>query len=215
MIVVSDMMGTLTRGSPMLGLVDWIRHHQGRLQAEWLVAYMLPGYFLGKMGWIDLQRWKQTTMVASLAWLDDVTPEKFDRVCEWTVEHNLWPKRRQDAIARLGEHVQNGAQVYIASSVFEPMARHFAHRFGAQAIGTPVQVENGRARLSGGLVSSERKIQEVLARLGVERVDYAYGDTYMDIPLLENAVHPVAVYPDRRLWDRAKECGWEIMGQMQ
>jgi phosphoserine phosphatase len=80
-----------------------------------------------------------------------------------------------------------------------------------QAIGSPVQIEGGKVRLVDGLVSSERKIQEVLRRLGVEQVDYAYGDTFMDIPMLENAVHAVAVYPDRRLLEEAKVNGWEIL----
>ena len=66
-------------------------------------------------------------------------------------------------------------------------------------------------RLVDGLVKSERKIQEVLTRLNVDKVDYAYGDTFMDIPLLENAVHPVAVYPDQRLEEVAREKGWEII----
>ncbi len=34
MIVVSDMMGTLTTGSPVLGLVDWVSHNQSKLQAD-------------------------------------------------------------------------------------------------------------------------------------------------------------------------------------
>jgi phosphoserine phosphatase len=33
----------------------------------------------------------------------------------------------------------------------------------------------------------------------------------MDIPLLENAVHAVAVYPDQRLLEEAKVNGWEIL----
>jgi phosphoserine phosphatase len=213
MIVIADMMGTLTRGSPMLGFVDWIRHNQSRAQADWLTAAMMPGYLLVKMGLIDAQRWKQKVMIESLGWIRAATPEKFEQVSEWTVEHNLWRKRRADVIARLEEHARSGAQVYIASSVFEPVAQSFARRFGAQAIGTPVQIEEGRVRLAGGLVSSERKIQEVLSRLGAARVDYAYGDTYMDIPLLEHADHPVAVYPDRRLLAAARERGWEILGQ--
>ncbi len=104
-----------------------------------------------------------------------------------------------------------GAQVYIASSVVEPIAEAFARRIGVQAIGSPVQVEGGKVRLVDGLVSSERKIQEVLRRLEIERVDYAYGDTFMDIPMLENAEHPVAVYPDKRLLEMAKGKGWEII----
>jgi len=211
MIVISDMMGTLTTGSPILGLLDWIKVHQSKTQARWLLASMLPSYLLVKLGLIDPQPWGQGLMIKSLGWLKDMDEDKFVQACEWAVEYNLWRKRREDVIARLQEHAQQGAQVYIASSVVEPIADAFARRIGVQAIGSPVQIVGGKVRLVDGLVKSERKIQEVLRRLGVERVDFAYGDTFMDIPLLENAVHPVAVYPDRRLEETAREKGWEIV----
>ncbi len=212
MIVISDMMGTLTLGSPVLGLLDWVRHHQSKLQANWQVTAMLPGYFAAKAGLLDLQKWGQGLMVDSLGWIENPNPEKLDAVAEWAVEHDLWPKRREDVIARLQAHLSDGAQVYVASSVVEPIARAFARRFGAQAIGTPVEIINGRARLAAELVASERKIAEVLSRLKVEKVDVAYGDTVMDIPLLENAAHPVAVYPDAGLRATALQRGWEILG---
>jgi phosphoserine phosphatase len=215
MIVISDMMGTLTTGSPVLGLVDWVGHNQSKTQARWLMASMMPGYLLAKSGLMDMYPWAQKLMIDSLGWLRDVTPEKFEQVADWTVEHNLWQNRRTDVISRLSEHAQSGAQVYIASSVVEPIARSFARRFGAQAIGTPLEIENGRARFAASLVASDRKIQEVLTRLNITRVDYAYGDTAMDIPLLEHADHPVAVYPDKRLYAAAKARGWQIFGEPQ
>jgi phosphoserine phosphatase len=211
MIVISDMMGTLTTGSPILGLLDWIKVHQSKAQARWLLASMMPSYLLVKLGMIDPQPWGQGLMVKSLTWLKDMDEVKFSQACEWAVEHNLWLKKRESVIARLQEHVKQGAQVYLASSVVEPIAEAFARRIGVQAIGSPVEIEGGKVRLVDGLVSSERKIQEVLRRLGVEQVDYAYGDTFMDIPMLENAVHAVAVYPDRRLLEEAKVNGWEIL----
>lgn len=213
MIVISDMMGTLTTGSPILGLLDWIKVHQSKTQARWLLASMMPSYLLVKLGLIDPQPWGQGLMVKSLTWLKDMDDDKFAQACEWAVEHNLWLKRREDVITKLKEHALSGAQVYIASSVVEPIADAFARRIGVQAIGSPVEILDGKVRLVDGLVKSERKIQEVLKRLAVERVDYAYGDTFMDIPLLENAVHPVAVYPDRRLLEEAKQYGWEILGE--
>jgi phosphoserine phosphatase len=213
MIVISDMMGTLTTGSPVLGLVDWVRHNQSRMQANLYMASMLPNYFLAKRGWIDWQKWGQDLMVDSLALIKDATPEKFAQVAEWSVEHNLWQKRREDVIARLKQHAENGVQVYIASSVFELGVEAFAKRFGAQAIGTPVEYVNGRVRMASDLVASERKVEQVLSRLNVDRVDFAYGDTMMDVPLLEHADHPVAVYPDEKLRALAKERGWEIIGE--
>ncbi len=207
------MMGTLTTGSPILGLLDWIKVHQSKSQARWLLASMLPSYLLVKLGLIDSQPWGQGLMIKSLTWLKDMDTEKFAQACEWAVEHDLWRKRRDEVIARLTVHTQAGAQVYLASSVVEPIAEAFARRIGMQAIGSPVEIVGGKVRLVDGLVSSERKIAEVLKRLNVEKVDYAYGDTFMDIPLLENAIHPVAVYPDKRLLEEAKLRGWEVLGQ--
>jgi len=213
MIVISDMMGTLTTGSPVLGLVDWVRHNQSKFRANLYMASMLPSYFLAKRGWIDWQKWGQDLMVDSLGLIKDATPEKFGQVAEWTVEHDLWPKRRPDVIARLQQHIESGAQVHIASSVFEPGVEAFARRFGARAIGTPVEFVDRRVRLASDLVASKRKIEQVLNRLNVDRVDYAYGDTMMDVPLLEHAAHPVAVYPDAKLRLLAQERGWEILGE--
>ncbi len=212
MIVVSDMMGTLTTGSPVLGLVDWVRHNQSRMQAQLYTASILPSYFMAKRGWIDWQKWAQELMVDSLKMVKDATPEKMKFVSEWAVEHDLWKKRREDVIARLTDHKSQGAQVYIASSVIEPMIEPFANRIGAQTIGTAVEYTGGRVRVAGDLVAQERKIEQVLRRLGVDRLDFAYGDTEQDIPLLEHANHPVAVYPNEKLKAFALTRGWEILG---
>jgi len=212
MIVVSDMMGTLTTGSPFLGLVDWIKHNQSRLRANFYMAAITPTYLLAKNGLIDWQSWGQKLMIDSLAYIRHADPEKLRHASEWVVEHNLWKRRREDVIARLVEHRRAGARVYIASSVVEPFIEPFAKRIGAQVIGTPVEIVNGRVKMVGELVSNEKKIEQVLSRLGVERVDVAYGDTILDIPLLEHADHPVAVYPDAKMRSFALERGWEIMG---
>ena len=215
MIVVSDMMGTLTTGSPVLGLVDWVRHNQSKMQARLYMASIMPSYFIAKRGWIDWQKWAQGLMVNSLKMVKEATPEKMKAVGEWTVEHDLWKKRRNDVIARLKGHAAQGAQVYIASSVVEPIIEPFANRVGAQTIGTPVEYTNGHVRVAGDLVAQERKIEQVLIRLGVDRVDFAYGDTAQDIPLLEHANDPVAVYPDEKLNTVALARGWEILGSRE
>jgi phosphoserine phosphatase len=212
MIVVSDMMGTLTTGSPVLGLVDWVRHNQSKTQARLYMLSIAPSYFLAKRGLIDWQSWGQKLMIQSLKMVKGATPEKMKLVGEWAVDHDLWKKRREDVITRLTGHKSQGAQVYIASSVVEPLIEPFAQRIGAQTIGTPVQYQNGRVSLAGELAASEKKIEQVLSRLGVSHVDFAYGDTIMDVPMLEHADHPVAVYPDEKLKKHALAHNWEIMG---
>jgi phosphoserine phosphatase len=136
-------------------------------------------------------------------------------VGEWAVEHDLWKKRREDVITRLKGHAAQGAQVYIASSVIEPIIEPFAKRIGVKTIGTPVEYANGHVRVVGNLIAQERKIEQVLSRLGVGRVDFAYGDTIQDVPLLEHADHSIAVYPDEKLKAIALERGWEILGSRE
>src|SRR5215207_4942326 len=215
MIVVSDMMGTLTTGSPVIGLVDWVRNNQSKTQARLYMLSIAPSYFIAKRGWIDWQKWGQDLMIQSLKMVRNATPEKMKLVGEWAVEHDLWKKRRKDVLTRLTNHKSQGAQVYIASSVVEPLIEPFAQRIGAQTIGTPVEYKNGRVRVAGDLVAQERKIEQVLSRLGVDRVDFAYGDTAQDIPLLEHAEHAIAVHPDERLRAVAIERGWEILGSRE
>ena len=212
MIVISDMMGTLTTGSPFLGLVDWVRHNQSKLRANYYMAIVMPSYALAKGGLIDWQTWGQKLMLNSLAYIKNADEEKMRHASEWIVEHNLWKKRREDVIARLVKHREDGAQVYIASSVIEPFIEPFAKRIGAQAMGTPTEIVNGRLRAVGELAANEKKIEQVLSRLSVDRVDVAYGDTILDVPLLEHADHPVAVYPEANLKTVALERGWEIIG---
>jgi phosphoserine phosphatase len=212
MIVVSDMMGTLTTGSPFLGMVDWVKHNQSRFRANLTMASIMPAYILAKNGIIDWQAWGQKLMVDSLAYIKDADEQKLAQVSDWIVEHDLWKKRREDVVARLVRHREAGAQVYIASSVFEPFIQPFAKRIGAQTIGTPVEIVDGRVRMVGTLMADEKKIEQVLSRLGVGRVDVAYGDTILDVPLLEHAEHPVAVYPDAKLKQLALEKNWEIIG---
>jgi phosphoserine phosphatase len=212
MIVVSDMMGTLTTGSPFLGVVHWVKHNQSKLQANLTMATIMPAYVLAKNGIIDWQAWGQKLMIDSLGYIKNVDEAKLKQVSEWVVEHDFWRKRREDVISRLIKHRENGAQVYIASSVVEPFIEPFARRIGVKYIGTPTKIENGKVVSVGELVANEKKIEQVLSRLAVDRVDVAYGDTVLDVPLLEHADHPVAVYPDKKLKAVALERGWEIMG---
>lgn len=212
MIVVSDMMGTLTTGSPFLGLVDWVKHNQSKPRANWYMVSVMPSYLLAKRGLIDWQEWGQKLMINSLSYIKNATPENVRDASEWIVENDFWKKRREDVVARLIKHREEGAKVYIASSVVEPFIEPFARRIGADVIGTPTEIVNGQLRMVDGLVANEKKIEQVLSRLAVDRVDVAYGDTILDAPMLEHADHPVAVYPDAKLKKIAQERGWEILG---
>ncbi|MDX9864110.1 MAG: haloacid dehalogenase-like hydrolase [Anaerolineaceae bacterium] len=128
------------------------------------------------------------------------------------METQLWAKRRLDMIERINGHVQQGDEVYIATGMWQPTVARFAARMGAKGLGTEIRFENGQMALAEPIAHGQDKADKIRKRLGVERIDVAYGDTSADIPMLEMAHHPVAVYPDDRLKAVALERGWEIFG---
>jgi len=211
MIVVSDLVGTISKGSPILGLVSWVRHNQSALQANMFFAKAVPRYLLVKMGLIDLRDFGEWGLVAALPMIKNPTSKKIREIAMWSVDKVLWPQRRQDVLERLARHREQGDQLFIASTAYESTLEALGERIGAGAIGSKIEVVDGQLQLVSGLITGKRKGEQVFDRLGVDRVGAAYGDTWADIPILERADHPVAVYPDARLRSAAVERGWEIL----
>jgi phosphoserine phosphatase len=211
-IVVSDLTGTLTTGWPVIGLTKWARKKQSALRANFYLGRAAPSFFLAKWGILDMQKLGQKLLFSALSLIKHPSQRILDEMGEYSVDSELWPKRRQDVLERLTTHIADGAQVFVASSIYEPTVLAFANRIEAQGIGTPLEIVDGQVRFAESLVADEKKAEKVLSKLGVEKVDVAYGDTWADIPLLEHANRPVAVYPDRVLKSTALERGWEILG---
>jgi phosphoserine phosphatase len=210
MIVVSDLVGTISKGSPILGLVSWVRHNQSALQANTFLAKAMPRYLLYKLGLMDLRDFGEWGLVAALPMIKEPTPDKIREIAVWSVDKVLWPKRRADVLERLAQHTEQGDQLYIASTAYESTLEAMGERIGARAIGSQIEVTDGELQLVSGLITGKGKGEQVFERLGVDRVGAAYGDTWADIPILKRADHPVAVYPDARLRTAAIEHGWEI-----
>lgn len=215
MIVISDLVGTLTAGSPVVGLIKWAEKYQSKLTSQLYYASIAPTYFMAKWGLIDFGEWSRKMMVSSMKLIRDADDEKVTAMAEWNVENVLWPARRQDVIDRLEVHRQAGADVYIASSAYLPVVEAFANRIGLEVFATPTKIVEGRLRFSEAIAAKEEKINRVMNALNVNSVDFAYGDTYADIPMLEHAQYPVAVYPDEQLKAAALDRGWEIMGERE
>lgn len=214
MIVISDLVGTLSTGSPTLGLVDWVKHNQSAPRANLFMARALIRYLPAKLKLMDVRTFGEWSMGAALPLVKDPTDQTIREMAEWSVDKVLWPTRRQDVIDRLAIHRRNGDALYIASSVFEPTVEALGKRIGAGAIGSPITIVDGQLEFASGYIAGKRKAEEVLNRLQVDRVGAAYGDTWADIPILSHADQPVAVYPDRKLRAAAIEHGWEILEQL-
>jgi len=212
-VVAADLEGTITAGVAWQALRDFLLA-QGR-EADF-VRYrrrQMAAYAWVKVGFGAEQAFKERWILGLLGLFAGFSEAQFAEVAEWVVERELWPKRRPAVVAELADHAANGRSVVIVSGMFQPILDVFAARMEVAALGTPLQVENGR--LTGGVSIpfnvGERKVAALRARFGDGLLAAAYGDTLPDAPMLAISQEPVVVCPAPDLRKLAEANGWRVL----
>lgn len=213
MAVVFDLEGTLTRGATWKGVGRYVREHRSALRYSAFFAAHLPGVALVNVGLMRRERYKITWITDEVRLLAGADAAEVQRMAAFVVEEEMWPRRRADVLAELEAHRAAGERVLIASGTYQPIAGAFAARLGVEALGTALEVRDGRltGRLAEPVQNGAHKVDAVRAYLGGEAVTAAYGDTAPDAPLLAIAAAPTAVYPDDALRQMAVAGGWRIL----
>lgn len=214
MLIASDLNGTLTTGSPILAVAHWVKKNQPWSYPAAFTVGLMTSYLQVKLGWTEIDTWGDQNMRRVLDLIDQPTPEIVDRVMDFVVEDELWLKKRVEPVQILQDYHRKGAEIILISAAYEPVVQKFAARIGLEnthGIGTPVLISAEGLRLSKTLTSREVKLQKLRAFIGQRKVDIALGDTFADIPLLEEALEPIAVFPDKELRKTALERGWRII----
>lgn len=213
LIIASDLEGTLTTGATWKGVGRYLQQHGRAAAYNAFFLPRLPGALLAMAHLISKERYRDKWMADMLHLLKGSTADQIHALAEWVVEHELWPRRRQDVVAELEAHLAAGARVIITSGTYAPIPAAFARRIGAECIGTEIEMADGR--LTGRMSPSNTgalKAQQLQTYLGGARLHTAYGDTLADLPMLEMAEVPIAVYPDGQLRQVAAERNWRQMG---
>jgi HAD superfamily hydrolase (TIGR01490 family) len=125
----------------------------------------------------------------------------------------IWTGTR--ALAQM--HLDAGQRVWLVTATPVELAQVIATRLGLTgALGTVSETVDDRytGKLVGDLLHGPAKAQAVRALAATEGLDLrrctAYGDSANDIPMLSVVGTAVAINPDLRLRDIAREQGWEI-----
>jgi HAD superfamily phosphoserine phosphatase-like hydrolase len=214
MIVVSDLEGTLTEGATWRGMGEYLKQNGKAAQYRLRFALWFPRFMAARLKLVDEQDMKNGWLLQILGMMAGATPGEFQAMADWVVEHEMWPKRRLDVLAEFDEHRKKGARIIVASGTYQAIAEGFAKRIGAEALGSDVELVNG---VVTGRLTTEVSVRDTKARrarevLGDTPIEFAYGDTTSDVPLLELAAQPVAVHPDDKFRQIASARGWRIIG---
>ena len=145
----------------------------------------------------------------TVAELESLGEEIFDE----SMAHRIWPGTR--ALAQL--HLDQGQRVWLVTAAPIEIATIIARRLGLTgAMGTVAEHVDGvyTGELVGEMLHGSAKavaVRELADRFGLDLARCsAYSDSYNDLPMLGEVGVPVAINPDSRLREHAKEQGWQI-----
>jgi HAD superfamily hydrolase (TIGR01490 family) len=131
------------------------------------------------------------------------------------------PVVRPQALELVRSHQQAGDEVLIVTATNEFVTRPIADRFGVSHL-IAVELERDAAGWITGEIKGTPSFREGkvsrfhdwLTAQGLQRERLQvtfYSDSTNDLPLMDNADHPVATNPDDRLRALAQERGWRVL----
>lgn len=213
-IAAFDVEGTLTEGATWAGLRTYLEANgQGDLFKRFLRRKM-PGIILFRLHLIrDERAFKERWVLDMLRLFAGYSDAQMAEVGRFVVERELWPKRRPSVVTEIEKQKENGRRVLLVTGVMEPVLAVLSEKLGVEAIGTPLQYENGdfTGEVAAPINTGIRKVEQLepFARDG--KIYAAYGDTAADIPMLQMARNPVAVFPDKKLSKIARSNDWRVL----
>jgi HAD superfamily hydrolase (TIGR01490 family) len=137
----------------------------------------------------------------------------------------ITPNLRENALALVRGHQQQGDQVAIVTATNELVTRPIAAALGVTEL-IAVELERDASGWITGEIAGVPSMRagkvvratQWLADRGLDWLDVEttfYSDSTNDLPLLERVDHPVATNPDARLRTIALERGWRILDLFQ
>lgn len=174
-------------------------------------AAILPIYLGYKCKVIPEPKMKHKLMQRYILALQDLTNDELQQFFT-EVADKMEGDFHTEVIDRLKTHQKNGFYTMIVSGAFTPLLEAVNKEYQVdELIGTGIPKNNKEFTH----VHAERKTNLIHAQMKGKTVNweesYAYGDSVTDLAVLDLVGNPIAVAPDDRLNQIAKERNWEII----
>jgi phosphoserine phosphatase len=212
LIVASDLEGTLSSGETWKAMAAYLEQDvKSRAYRNFFNARFLQA-LLAQTGIINKREFQNRWIEELIGLFAGLTLEEFRAVAEWVVEHHLWPQRKTQVIAELEQYKLEGARLILVSGTYQPVLEAFASRLNAEAIGSPLEIVNGKltGRLAGPINVGIQKVSSLKTH-GITKLEAAFGDTLPAAAMLEMARKPIVIPTDAKLERLALERGWRIL----
>ena len=214
--IVSDIEGTLTTGSSWKAIRSYYKANFSAWRYNRFFLNWVPRYLMVALGFYSRKQAISKWMEEEAALFRDIPRQDFKRMADWVVEVVMWPKRRKNVLKEIKRVRQDGAQVLVVSSGYQPIVEAFAERMDAIPIGTPLKFKSDRIEgISYPVNAYEHKAARIRKETKSGTILVAYGDTISDLSMLELSQSPVVVSPDQKLRKIAEGRGWRIIEEQE
>lgn len=220
-VALFDSDGTLYSNQMGRGMMKYEELYGNKTAARLYFAALIPGFVLNKAGLMKPVAFQELLLQGLTKFIKGLKLKGAEPRFEWLVKEFLLKSQRMDVVARLKEHQSRGHLIVIGSGSFTPALDLIGKHFGVtELIGTQLEVSDDKytGRMTLPVITGKakaEKIRELLSARGVEvdwSASYAYGDSFTDREMLSLVGHPVAVYPDKKLFNLATKQNWEMIG---
>ena len=205
-----------------------ISGQSGSLIALWLYkrGYLSKRAALGLLWWgiryeLHLPNRQERSRELIFGNLSSYSPDQIDRIMVEFHQEVMVPRYRRLAVEQIGRLKEAGCDIVIISATFEVIAREATNFLGADGYVATKMEKDAQGRYTGfvlgDVIEGTAKVKAVRSwadqRFGADGWDleYAYGDHYSDVELLQQAKHPVAVSPGPNLRRTAAKCWWPVV----
>jgi HAD superfamily hydrolase (TIGR01490 family) len=215
-----DLDGTLTNSQWWRGYMAYFqRVGQKRLTQLAFLAVHYPQYLLNKVGLISAAQFRRP-WASHLAWyLRGYDENEAEAIWRSVIEDFLSKHWREDSLEIMKQRRAEGDLIVLVSACMSPLLRRIGERLRVEhVVGTEVQTRGDRytGRVAGQVCIADQKAklsQLYLRQQGLSvdlEISESFADSTSDLSLLEMVGHPVAVHPDHKLREIAKERNWRI-----
>ena len=217
-----DCDGTLFSAQFGRGLIKYSSEHGRKGITQGYYASLVIPYFLNKYGLLSDETFNRS-VTSRLAWMvKGLSEDEFNNTSEWIVKEHALPSKRNEVIVRLRDHQSKGHVILLVSGWLTPSLEVLGTHYNANGVvGTKLEFKDGRytGRIIPPVITGADKDYYARKFFSDNNLDidwessYAYADSITDIDLFNMVGHPIAVSPDKKLYDLAVSRSWKIIGE--
>ncbi len=218
-IAVFDFDGTLYPSETMPYLFRQYKEH-GTSKSKYYRMMLVLGFLFGlyKLKVVKSAILKEKAMVNFISLFAAEGEDRINAFFQMAYQ-GMKKDFNEDILKEARSLKERGHVTVVVSGACAPLLEALRDDYGFDMIiGTEVPFKEGCFDASSSIryISGEEKTTALLEKLPVDEVNfaesYAYADSFSDVELLELVGHAIAVSPEAKLYQLARERKWRVLG---